>query len=128
MLCFILASAVHNQACKFHIGLFVTVLYTFFSFDYEPLVKIWMYTDYLCVFSCFLLSLFWFYRHCVYFCSLTRFLLIYIYVDSIRLSLSLQLPLSSLHFLCLVICFLVVLALFSCSVRYLFHLIPPPLS
>ena len=67
---------------------------------------------------------------CVYF-QLSSFCLFYfvcrsfLLTYSIRLRLSLQLPLSSLNFFSLVTCFLVMNALFNCFVLCLLHLLLP---
>ena len=107
-----LASTVHSLDYFTSVYLLLCI---FFSFDYEPFVKIWIHTDYVCVFAAFfLLSLLFLFA--VLFCE---------YMYSIRLRLSLQLPLSSLNFLCFVLRFLMMHALFNCFVLCLLYLLLP---
>ena len=87
-----------------------------FSFNCELFVKIWIHTDYVCVFAaCFPPSVSSVFVCCfVYFLFTEQFF--FTYIDIIGLRLSLHLPLSSLHFLCFVIC-VTSLSLF-CRMRF----------
>ena len=112
MLCFMLASTVHNLVMMlFHIGLFVTV-YTFFLLIVNLLLIVGVILI-MCVYLQ-LSSV-----SSIFVCR--SFLLKY----SIRLCLSLQFPLSSLNFFSLVTGFLVMNALFNCFVLCLLHLLLP---
>ena len=111
MLCFMLASTVHNLNCYFtSIYLWLCILFLL----NVNLLLILRFTLIMCVY--FQLSSF-----CLFYFVCRSFLLIY----SIRLRLSLQLPLSSLNFFSLVTCFLVMNALFYCFVLCLLHLLLP---
>ena len=111
MLCFMLASTVHNLDC------------------YLTSVYLWLCTLFLLIVNLFLILRFILIM-CVYL-QLSSFCLFYfvcrsfLFIYSIRLRLSLQLPLSSLNFFSFVIRFLVMHALFNCFVLCLLHLLLP---
>ena len=109
MLCFMLASTVHNLDCYFtSIYLWLCILFLLIV----NLLLILRFILIMCVY--FQLSSF-----CLFYFVCRSFLLIY----SIRLCLSLQLPF--LNFFSLVTCFLVMNALFNCLVLCLLHLLCP---
>ena len=110
MLCFMLASTVHNLDCYF------TSIYLWLCILFLLIVNLLLTLGFIlimCICS-FLPSV-----SSIFVCR--SFLLIY----SIRLRLSLQLLLSSLNFFSLVTCFLVMNALFNCFVLCLLHLLLP---
>ena len=109
MLCSMLASTVHNLFCYFtSIYLWLCILFPLIV----NLLLILRFIFIMCVY--FQLSSF-----CLFYFVCRSFLPVY----SIRLRLSLQLPLSSLNFFSLVTCFLVMNALFNCFVLCLLHLL-----
>ena len=111
MLCFMLASTVHNLDCYF------TSIYLWLCILFLLIVNLLLILRFILIM-------------CVYF-QLSSFRLFYfvcrsfLLTYSIRLRLSLQLPLSSLNLFSLVTCFLVLSALFNCFVLCLLHLLVP---
>ena len=111
MLCFMLASTVHNLDCYF------TSVYIWLCILFLLIVNILLILGFILVMCVYLqLSSF-----CLFYFVCRSFLLIY----SIRLCLSLQFPLSSLNFFSLVTCFLVMNALFNSFVLCLLHFLLP---
>ncbi len=111
MLCFMLASTVHNLDC------YSTSVYLWLCILFLLIVNLLLTLGFILI-MCVHLQL---YSFCLFYFVCRSFLLIY----SIRLCLSLQFPLSSLNFFSLVTCFLVMNALFNCFVLCLLHLLLP---
>ena len=108
-LCFMLASTIHNFDCYF------TSVYLWLCILFLLIVNLLLILRFILIMCVYLqLSSF-----CLFYCCFPFFLLIY----SIRLRLSLQLPLSSLNLFSLVTCFLVLNAMFNCFVLCLLHLL-----